>query len=177
MNMKRYIKTSCVFANATKTIGSNYVPSKDEILNGDATYGGLPVIYHPEIPSDARNMDSEIWVSDKFFTYSHSGQQHILNHEVAHNLSDELMNEHLGDWNEFASYFITEKQAPETSQAYKNGKRTYWEGLYGDIGATSLSETTTHAITEYLDNPNGLKRRSEEAYGIIDEFMTRRFNL
>ena len=169
--MKWYIR-----ADANSSLGkNNTVPTYEDIVYGiePVTYGGLPVKYNPNMHADARNRDTFIEVSDKFFNYSYEQQQHILNHEVAHNLSDRLMSEHSGDWNEFASKFIKEKQVPETSDAYKRGMRTYWEGLYGDIGATSLSETTTHAIVEYFDDPNRLLKRSKEAYDIIDEFVTR----
>jgi len=170
--MKRYIRSS-----ASSSLGkNNAVPSYEEIIDGTATYGGLPVKYNPGMSADARNRDTFIEVSDKFFNHPYDVQVHILNHEVAHNLSDDLMYEHSGDWNEFASAFITEKPVPETSLAYKRGQRTYWEGLYGDIGATSLSETTTRAITEYLDDPDRLLRRSEDAYNIIYEFMKRKLN-
>ena len=167
--MKRYIRS-----DSSYTLGkNNRVPSYEEIVDGTATYGGFPVRYNPRMSAEAHNLTTFIEVSDKFFDYGESGQQHILNHEVAHNLSDDLMYEHSGDWNEFASAFITEKHVPETSLAYERGQQTYWEGLYGDIGATALSETTTRAITEYLDDPDGLKRRSLEAYEVIDEFMRR----
>ena len=159
---------------ATAILGSSHVPTRDEITLGDATYGGLPVLYHPEINSEARNLTTEIWVSDKFFKQPKNIQQHILNHEVAHNLSDEMQMEHYGDWNKFSSNFIEEKPVPETSLAYQRGQRTYWEGIYGDIGATAVNETTTRAITEYLDNPAGLRARSKKAYKVVDEFMKRR---
>ena len=85
-----------------------------------------------------------------------------------------MMDEHIGDWKEFCSKFIQEKEYPESSDAYKRGSRTYWEGLYGDIGAISLSETLTNAIVEYFDNPNRLKQRSMDAYNEIDKFMKNR---
>ena len=168
--MKRYIKSSSDFY-----LGKNSaLPSKDEIMSGNATYAGLPIEYHPEMSHDACNMDYRIWVSDKFFGYDEPMQKHILNHEVAHDFSDELMREHAGDWQKFASYFIQEKDTPPKSPAYERGQRTYWVGLYGDIGAIALSETLTRAITEYLDDPNRLRQRSNDAYSIIDEFVKRK---
>jgi hypothetical protein len=119
-------------------------------------------------------MDYRIWVSDKFFDYDEPMQKHILNHEVAHDFSDELMREHAGDWQKFATYFIREKDTPPKSPAYERGQRTYWEGLYGDIGAIALSETLTRAIAEYFDDPNRLRQRSSDAYSIIDEFVKRK---
>lgn len=160
--------------NATTVLGSSRVPTKDEITMGRASYGGLPVYYHPEIDSEARNLTTEIWVSNKFFDQPSNIQQHILNHEVAHNWSDEMQAEHYGDWQKFSSNFIEEKPVPKGSLAYERGQRTYWEGIYGDIGATSINETTTRAITEYLDNPQGLKSRSKKAYDIVREFVKRR---
>lgn len=169
--MKRYIRD-----NADAYLGKNSkLPSEIDIKSGRASYGGLPIEYHPNMSADARNMDHLIWVSDKFFTYDADVQLHILNHEVAHDFSDELMHEHAGDWQTFASAFIQEKDYPKTSSGYAEGKRTYWEGLYGDIGAIALSETITHAIVEYFDNPGKLRQRSLDAYTIIDEFITRKF--
>lgn len=159
---------------STATLGSARVPTRDEILSGKATYGGLPVKYHAELTADAENFTTEIWVSDKFFEHPENIQQHVLNHEVAHNLSDELMAEHTGDWQSFTSKFIVEKEVPKTAPAYASGQRTYWEGLYGDIGSSAIKETTTRAITEYLDNPARLKERSAEAYKEIDRFVKRR---
>ena len=173
LNMSQSQYSISTNRTANSVLGqNNTVPTEEEIKSGSATYGGLPIVYHPEMKADARNMDTEVWVSDKFF--NDPDQQHILNHEVAHNLSDELMSLHTGDWQEFSSNFIEEKQTPPSSSAYANGNRTYWEGLYGDIGATALSETTTRAITEYLDDPERLRQRSEDAYDVIDNFMRNR---
>lgn len=157
--------------NATSFLGqNNKVPSEEEIKSGSSTYGGLPVKYIPG-NEDARNHTTFISVTDKFFNHPYKTQQHILNHEVAHNLSDDLMSKNTGRWNEFASAFIEEKKVPEDSLAWKQGRRTYWEGLYGDIGAIALSETVTRAITEYLDNPDRLKERSIRAFEEIDKYM------
>lgn len=157
--------------NATSFLGqNNKVPSEEEIKSGSATYGGLPVKYVPG-NEDARNHTTFISVTNKFFNHSYKTQQHILNHEVAHNFSDDLMSKNTGRWNEFASAFIEEKKVPEDSLAWKQGRRTYWEGLYGDIGAIALSETVTRAITEYLDNPDRLKERSIRAFEEIDKYM------
>lgn len=157
--------------NATSFLGqNNKVPSEEDIRAGRARYGGLPVKYVPG-NEDARNHTTFISVTDKFFEHPYKTQQHILNHEVAHNFADDLMSKNTGRWNEFASAFIKEKKVPEDSLAWKQGRRTYWEGLYGDIGAIALSETVTHAVTEYLDNPDRLKQRSTKAFEEIDEYM------
>ena len=158
--------------NATLFLGqNNKVPSEEDIRTGNATYGGLKVVYDPNAKEDASNWTTFIKVSDKFFEHPYKTQQHILNHEVAHNLSDDLMSKNTGRWDEFASAFIKEKKVPEDSLAWKQGRRTYWEGLYGDIGAIALSETVTHAVTEYLDNPDRLKQRSIKAFNEIDKYM------
>lgn len=160
--------------NSDNVLGKNSrVPTEDDIRSGNATYGGLPVKYH-DMGADARNMDSEIWVSSKFFDHPSDTQRHILNHEVAHNLSDDMMSQNSGRWQQFSSSFIQEKKVPETAPAYKAGQRTYWEGLYGDIGAIALSETVTRAITEYLDNPDKLKSRSTKAYNEVRKYMRSR---
>lgn len=162
--------------DANRYLGRNSsVPSKESVVSGNAEYAGLPLVYKPNLHAEAENFTTEIWVSDKFFNQPVDSQRHILNHEVAHNWSDELMQEHLDDWGDFASIFIQEKKVPESSASYQRGARTYWEGLYGDIGATALSETTTIAIVEYLDNPDRLKKRSEEAFDVIKEFVDRKF--
>lgn len=174
-----YVKKTLIYVNesrnSTSIIGDT-LPSDEDIKSGDASYHGLKIKYKPNMSAEAQNLTTEIWVSDKFFNYENEVKQHILNHEVAHNLSDELQSEHYSDWVDFCSNFIYEKQVPETSSAYKSGQRTYWEGLYGDIGATAINETTTRAITEYLDDPDSLKRRSANAFDIIDKFMRKKFN-
>ena len=158
--------------NANSVLGRNSkVPSRDEIMMGLAEYGGLPVRYEPRMSADARNHTTEIVVSDKFFQHDYETRKHILNHEVAHNYSDEMISENSGRFPKFSSAFIQQKKVPEGSQAYKNGQRTYFEGLYGDIGATALVETTTRAITEYLDDPVKLRRRSRRAYNEVKKFM------
>lgn len=155
-------------------LGNNdKVPTEEEIKQGGTSYGGLPIKYK-SMKAEARNMTTEIWVSDKFFQYSQDIQRHILNHEVAHNLSDELMRNNTHRWQEFCGIFVQEKEYPKGSYGYKNGWGSYREGLYGDMGATALSETLTRAITEYLDDPSRLKQRSIEAYKEIDEFMKKK---
>ena len=164
-----------IVADATSALGKNSrVPTREEIEEGSASYAGIPIKYKPGRSAEAQNFTDVIWVSDKFFNWDESIQQHILNHAVEHNFADEMMDEHIGDWKEFCSKFIQEKEYPEDSDAYKRGARTYWEGLYGDIGAISLSETLTNAIVEYFDNPNRLKQRSMDAYNEIDKFMKNR---
>lgn len=150
------------------------VPTKDDIIYDGATYGGIKLVYDPRMSADARNYTTEIHVSEKFFEHPKDVQRHILNHEVAHNLSDDMMHENNGRWQRFAGAFIEEKKTPESSLAYKNGQRTYYEGLYGDIGATALSETTTRAITEFLDDPKRLRQRSVKAYNEVRKFMGNR---
>lgn len=150
------------------------VPTRDDITSGNASYGGIKLVYDPGMSADASNFTTEIHISEKFFSHPKEVQRHILNHEVAHNLSDEMMFENSGRWQSFSKSFIEEKKTPESSQAYKNGQRTYWEGLYGDIGATALSETVTRAITEYLDDPTKLRQRSKRAYSEVGKYLRKR---
>lgn len=164
--------------NADTILGKNAnVPTKDDILSGNATYGGLPVEYSNNLGhggADAENLTDRILVSDKFFEHPKDIQRHILNHEIAHNLSDEMITENAGNFRAFSSVFLQEKKVPETAPAYKEGKRTYIEGLYGDMGANAIHETTTRAITEYLDDPQRLKNRSKKAYNVVNKFMKNR---
>lgn len=160
---------------ADSVLGNNdRVPTRDEITSGTATYGGLPVRLNVDMSADAHNLDSLIEVSNKFFDHPADIQRYILNHEVAHNWADDLMAQNSGRWQQFTSAFITEKQVPPSSSAYARGQRTYWEGLYGDIGATAASETVTRAMTEYLDNPARLKSRSRAAYNEIRRYVRSR---
>lgn len=162
--------------NSNSVLGrNNKVPSEDEIKQGVGQYGGLPVRYEPRMSADARNHTTEIVVSDKFFKHDYETREHILNHEVAHNYSDEMISENSGRFRQFSSAFIKQKKVPEGSQAYERGQRTYFEGLYGDIGATAILETTTRAITEYLDDPSRLRRRSRRAYNEVKRFMGEKF--
>ncbi len=167
----RTAKKASAKGGSDTVLGKNSkVPSIDEVKQGRAVYGGLPVIFK-DMDAEARNVTTQIWVSKKFFEHPPDGQKHILNHEVAHNLSDEMMAKNAGRWKEFTGAFITEKKVPETSPAYKQGMRTFWEGLYGDIGATAASETVTRAVTEYLDDPEKLRSRSRKAFEEVERFM------
>lgn len=158
--------------SATSVLGNNdKVPTRDEIASGTATYGGLPVRLNVEMHADAHNLTSLIEVSNKFFEHPLEGQRYILNHEVAHNWADELMAQNTGRWQKFTSAFIQEKPVPKGSLAWDRGQRTYYEGLYGDIGAIAASETVTRAMTEYLDNPARLRSRSKAAYNEIRRFV------
>ena len=158
--------------SASSVLGqNNRVPSREEISSGSATYGGLPVRLNVDMSADAHNLTSLIEVSNKFFDHDPETQRHILNHEVAHNWADELMAQNSGRWQKFTSAFIQQKQVPKGSLAWERGQRTYWEGLYGDIGAIAASETVTRAMTEYLDNPRRLRSRSRKAYNEIHRFV------
>lgn len=147
------------------------VPDEYDIRFGNAIYGGLPVKYDARLKADAENLTFEIHVSDKFFEHPENIQRHILNHEVAHNLSDKMIESNASRFTEFSSAFLTEKEVPKTSQAYKNGQRSYFEGIYGDMGSNAIHESATRAITEYLENPTRLKQRSEKAYREVRKFM------
>lgn len=154
-------------------MGKGAVPSESSIKGGQAEYNGLPVKYDVNLENEASNHYSYITVGDKFFRLDAESQRSVLNHEVAHTISDDMILDNSGNQS-FIRAFVQEKSVPVGSTAYNRGQRTYFEGLYGDIGATALVETTTRAITEYLNNPSSLRKRSQRAYDEVRKYMNRR---
>ncbi len=128
------------------------VPSEDDIKSGKASWRGMPIKYNASLPNEAQNLTDFMEVGPKFF--ESQNQDGILDHEVAHNIADRLMKYAAGEWEKATDIFIS------------NG-----EGLYGDLGASALSETLAHAVTEYFDNPDALKSRSEGAFNYIEEYL------
>ena len=146
------------------------VPSESDIKTGNATYGGIPIVYNPNKQNEASNLTSSIEVGDQLFQQSASGQREILNHEVSHNYSDDMIARYATERG-FMDAFVQERPVPQGSAAWERGQRTYRMGLYGDIGATALVETTTLAIQEYISNPEALRQRSAAAYGFVRRFV------
>ena len=134
---------------------------EEDIKNGKGTYQGLPIKYIPSKSNEASNHTTYIEVGNKFFDLSVGGQRAVLDHEVAHNVSEDIIG---SDFENAAIIFLTKKVAPQGSA---RAGETYYEGIYGNIGATALSESVTEAVREYNNNPDDLRKRSESAYNFI----------
>ena len=128
------------------------VPSEEDIKSGKASWRGMPIKYNASLPNEAQNLTDHMEVGSKFFEAQN--QDNILDHEVAHNIADRLMQYMTGTWEKASEIFMS------------NG-----EGLYGDLGASALSETLAHAVTEYFSDPDALKARSEGAFNYIEEYL------
>ena len=156
---------------------SESVPSEEEIKSGRATWRGMPIKYDASLYNEARNLTDYMAVGDKFFGADEGSQKYILDHEVAHNIADQIMYSMSDSWAKVADTFTIEKMLPKGANVSfyteedDDGNRWYREGLYGDLGATAVSETITQAITEYFNNPEGLFNRSGDAYGFIDKYL------
>ena len=140
------------YTEAVKEYAEIPVPSEDDIKNGKASWRGMPIKYNASLPNEAQNLTDHMEVGSKFFEAQN--QDNILDHEVAHNIADRLMQYMTGTWDKASEIFIS------------NG-----EGLYGDLGASALSETLAHAVTEYFSDPDAFKARSEDAFNYIEEYL------
>lgn len=137
-----------------ETHTSTQIPSEEDIKSGKASWRGMPIRYNASLPNEAQNLTDFMEVGPKFFEAQN--QDGILDHEVAHNIADRLMKQAAGEWKKATDIFISKG-----------------EGLYGDLGANALSETLTHAITEYFSNPDALKARSSDAFNYIKEYLNK----
>lgn len=131
---------------------SDSVPLEDEIKSGSAVWRCMPIKYDPSLDHEAENKTDYMKVGDKFFEAKN--QDNILDHEVAHNIADRLMKYAANTWGKATDIFMS------------NG-----EGLYGDLGASAMSETLAHAVTEYFSDPDALKARSGDAFNYIEEYL------
>ena len=165
------------------SLSNRKAPSKESIQGGKESWHGIKLVYDPTMQNEARNLTSEIHVSDKFFTYSEEQQKHILDHEAAHNLSDEMISN--VDWNELQSTFLhkrtIDERAVDMAKAAnlnvfedEDGSHYVYESIYGDLGSNAIHESTTQAITEFMDDPEKLKGRSEAAYNAVAKFLEKR---
>lgn len=154
------------------------VPSKEEILSGNAKYLGRTLVYRPDIHEEANHTSSDhIEIGPKFFERNDGMQRYILAHEVAHELADEYFMDNSFD----VSPFVKEKHYPPGSQGYKQlgPNATYFEGLFGAMRNAPL-ETLSDAFVCFFTNPDFLKKRSieengnESAYDAIARFLQSR---
>lgn len=155
------------------------VPSEDDIKGGKASWRGVPIQYDSSLSGEARNLTDFMKVGPKFFGMDEEAQKSILDHEVAHNIADRIMDQATDEWEKVADIFAPKKLLPEGAnppfytEEDDEGNRWYREGLYGDLGATALSETLTHALTEYFSNPDAFKKRDEGAFNYLDEYLNK----
>ena len=156
---------------------SHQVPSEDAIKGGKSSWRGVPIQYDSSLPGEARNLTDFMKVGPKFFGMDEETQRGILDHEVAHNIADRIMNQATDEWEKVADIFAPKKLLPKGAnpsfytEEDDNGNKWYREGLYGDLGATALSETLTHALTEYFSNPDAFKKRSEGAFNYLEGYI------
>lgn len=150
----------------------NDIPTDDEIRSNKSMFMRLPIHYVPNAHFEGRNMTDYIEISDKFFDLSQENKRHVLIHEVAHNITDELLHD---DWDGCSEdgLFVTHKIAPKGSVRGDSDFPDYWEGLFGDVGGNSLSETITDAIVYYYENPEYLKKRGIDAYSYLDKNLSK----
>lgn len=132
------------------------------LKRNDVTLPDLPVRYNPDMKNEARNFTDHVEVGDKFNALDSEGQKAVMGHENAHNISNDYL---------FKKGYFTDilgNKAFGESKIAPDG-RTYWEGIFGDVGATSVDETLTNTIAVYLRNPDWLKEMHPEAYDYIAE--------
>lgn len=155
------------------------IPSEDDIKGGKASWRGVPIQYDSALSGEARNLTDFMKVGPKFFGMDEDAQKSILDHEVAHNIADRIMSQATDEWEKVADIFAPKKQLPNGAnpsfytEEDAEGNRWYREGLYGDLGATALSETLTHALTEYFSNPDAFKKRDEGAFNYLEEYLNK----
>lgn len=129
------------------------------LKKGEVDFPDLPV-KKTNIKNEARNQGTYIEVGEKFEALSPEHQQSILVHENAHNLS----NKHLFEDGKFQD-ILNNKAFGETKTT--SDGRTYWEGIFGDVGATAVDETLTEAIAIYKRNPEWLLENHPKAHEYI----------
>ena len=155
------------------------IPSEEDIKSGKASWRGVPIQYDSSLSGEARNLTDFMKVGPKFFGMDEDAQKSILDHEVAHNIADRIMNQATDEWEKVADIFAPKKLLPKGAnpsfytEEDDEGNRWYREGLYGDLGATALSETLTHSLTEYFSNPDAFKNRSEGAFNYLEEYLNK----
>ena len=155
------------------------IPSEEDIKGGKASWRGLPIKYDTSLSGEARNLTDYMSVGDKFFTMDEDTQKNILDHEVAHNIADRIMSQTTDEWEKVANLFAPKKLLPKGAnpsfytEEDDEGNKWYREGLYGDLGATALSETLTHALTEYFNDPSAFKKRSEGAFNYLEGYLNK----
>ena len=158
---------------------SQTIPSEEDIKGGKASWRGVPIQYDSALSGEARNLTDFMKVGPKFFGMDEEAQKYILDHEVAHNIADRIMDQATDEWEKVADIFAPKKLLPKGAnpsfytEEDNEGNRWYREGLYGDLGATALSETLTHALTEYFSNPDSFKKRSEGAFNYLEEYLNK----
>jgi len=141
-----------------------------DVEMGKVVYRGMRVRQSARVKGEGQNLHGEILLGEKFWDLSPKGQEHVLKHEWAHSVADDIMAENPKEV--YApGVFIERKPYPK---GHKKEGEFYYEGLYGDVGGTALSETVTEAIVEYEDNPEALRRRSEKAFTFLDIELRRR---
>ena len=151
--------------NLSKKIAN--IPSEEDIKSGKASWRGMPIQYDANQEAEGSNWTTFMKLGPKFFDLDEDGQRNVLDHEVAHTIADQIMKAAVAEWQSIADIFIPEKESTIDGETKK-----YREGLYGDLGATALSETVTHALSEYFSHPDALKQRSANAYDYIEKYVT-----
>lgn len=145
----------------------NAIPSEEDIKSGKASWRGMPIAYDANQSAEGSNWTDFMKLGPKFFDLDDNGKRNVLDHEVAHTIADQIMKAAVNEWQAVTDIFAPEKESRVDGEIKK-----YREGLYGDLGATALSETVTHALSEYFNNPNDLKQRSVEAYNYIENYVS-----
>ena len=153
-----------IVENVNKTVAVlNTLPSEEDIKNGNASWRGMPIKYDVNQKNEGSNHGTYMSLGSKYFELDDSAKLDTLNHEVAHTLADRILATATENWNDVMSIFLKK-------MVNGNGKE-YFEGLYGDLGATAGSETITRAVNEYFNDPASLQGRSTDAYNYIDQYI------
>lgn len=148
-------------AESVATGAKRLNPTSKALKKENVSFPDLPVRYNPNLKPEARNLTDHIEVGDKFKKLSKDYQDSILIHENAHNIS----NDYLFKKGKFSD-ILNNKAFGESKTA--NDGRVYWEGIFGDVGATSVDETFTEAISVYMRNPEWLMEMHPDVYRFIE---------
>ena len=127
----------------------------EDITTTKFTYMGQPVRYDSNYKGEGRKWQGRIDVGVNFFKHSKESQQNILNHEISHDISESILKS--------TDNFIEAKDAKFLGQTKTTNGKTYWEGIFGDIGSNSVDETVTDLIQIYYSNPTNAKAKYPEA--------------
>lgn len=141
----------------------NTLPSPEDIKSGNASWRGMPIKYDPNQLNEGSNHGTYMTLGPKYFDLDDNAKLDTLNHEVAHTLADRILATATENWNDVMSIFL--------KKVVNSDGKEYFEGLYGDLGATAGSETITRAVNEYFNDPTSLQSRSADAYNYIDQYV------
>lgn len=133
------------------------LPTDEDIKNGNATFLGMKINYIPNAHYEGQNHDTYMNISNKFFDLSDDMKLHVLVHEVAHNISDDIMEQ---DWDGASEngVFVTQKIFPDSPLS-----KEYFEL------EDKFTDIMSHPSGNAIEVANKLRAIQDRQKDIVDE--------